>query len=785
MPFVKSVITFFVFVSFLPFLQAQNPKTFTLSGYIKDKSTGETLIGANVVDLDNPGSGTITNTYGFYSISLEPGTYKIGFSYLGYKDEKFEVLLDKNTQLNVTLEEGVLMEEVVISADKEDRRRNVEGTQMGTIELPVENIKKMPAIFGETDILKTLQLLPGVLSSGEGNAGFFVRGGGPDQNLVLLDEALVYNTGHLLGFFSVFNTDAIKNTTLIKGGIPANYGGRLSSVLDVQMKEGNMKKFGIEGGIGIISSRLTAEGPIVKDKSSFMVSGRRTYILDLIQPALKGTNFEGTNYYFYDINTKWNYIFSDKDRLYFSGYFGKDVLRFRQPSRDFTFDLPYGNSTGTLRWNHLFNQKMFMNMSLIYNDYQFEVNGGQDNFNFRLFSGVEDWNFKTDFDYFLNPRHNIKFGFNYTFHTLTPNTASATAGDVSFNTEFQPKRAHESAVYFLDDMKITNKLLMNTGLRLSLFSQIGPYTSPIDGTVFNKGDHVKTYGGIEPRWSLNYRVSKELSIKGGISVTTQYIHLVSNSASTLPTDVWVPSTELVRPQRGAQYAIGVFRNFDNDAFETSIEVYYKDLRNQIDYAENYVNDISKDLENSFVFGKGRAYGAEFFVKKSIGKWNGWVGYSLARTERSFEAIEDGRWYPAVYDRAHDLKLVANYSPSKKWEFSAVFIYGSGRWFTPIRGFFFVEQNLNLFYGPRNSTRLADYHRLDFSATYTPKPNSKKAYQGSWVFSVYNMYNRKNPFFVNFDIETDFNTGNTSIEGTQITIFPFIPSITYNFKWNQK
>lgn len=785
MPFVKSVITFFVFVSFLPILQAQNPKTFTLSGYIKDKSTGETLIGANVVDLDNPGSGTITNTYGFYSISLEQGTYKIGFSYLGYKDEKFEVLLDKNTQLNVTLEEGVLMEEVVISADKEDRRRNVEGTQMGTMELPVENIKKMPAIFGETDILKTLQLLPGVLSSGEGNAGFFVRGGGPDQNLVLLDEALVYNTGHLLGFFSVFNTDAIKNTTLIKGGIPANYGGRLSSVLDVQMKEGNMKKFGVEGGIGIISSRLTAEGPIVKDKSSFMVSGRRTYILDLIQPALKGTNFEGTNYYFYDINTKWNYIFSDKDRLYFSGYFGKDVLRFRQPSRDFTFDLPYGNSTGTLRWNHLFNQKMFMNMSLIYNDYQFEVNGGQDNFNFRLFSGVEDWNFKTDFDYFMNPRHNIKFGFNYTFHTLTPNTASATAGDVSFNTEFQPKRAHESAVYFLDDMKITNKLFMNTGLRLSLFSQIGPYTSPIDGTVFNKGDHVKTYGGIEPRWSLNYRVSKELSIKGGISVTTQYIHLVSNSASTLPTDVWVPSTELVRPQRGAQYAIGVFRNFDNDAFETSIEVYYKDLRNQIDYAENYVNDISKDLENSFVFGKGRAYGAEFFVKKSIGKWNGWVGYSLARTERSFEAIEDGRWYPAVYDRAHDLKLVANYSPSKKWEFSAVFIYGSGRWFTPIRGFFFVEQNLNLFYGPRNSTRLADYHRLDFSATYTPKPNSKKAYQGSWVFSVYNMYNRKNPFFVNFDIETDFNTGNTSIEGTQITIFPFIPSITYNFKWNQK
>lgn len=764
---------------------AQQQEQFTLSGYVKDKQTGETLIGASITDMDNTSVGTITNTYGFYSLTMKAGSYRIGFSYLGYKEQIFEINLDKNLLLSVSLDEGVVIEEVVISAEKEDRRRNVEGTQMGTIELPLENIKKMPAIFGETDILKTIQLLPGVLSSGEGNAGFYVRGGGPDQNLVLLDEALVYNTGHLLGFFSVFNTDAIKNTTLIKGGIPANYGGRLSSVLDIQMKEGNNRKFGVEGGIGLISSRITAEGPVVKDKSSFMISGRRTYILDLIQPALKNTNFEGTNYYFYDLNTKWNYIFSDKDRLYFSGYFGKDVLRFRQPSRDFTFDLPYGNSTGTLRWNHLFSQKMFMNVSLIYNDYRFNVRGGQDNFQFRLYSGVMDWNFKVDFDYYMNPRHSLKYGINYTYHTLTPNTASATAGDVQFNTAFKPKNAHESAVYILDDMKITERLYMNTGLRLSLFTQVGPYTTLDGSRQFAEGEHVKTYGGFEPRWSLNYRVNKELSIKSGISVTTQYIHLVSNSASTLPADVWVPSTEHVKPQRGIQYALGVFKNFDNDTYETSVEVYYKDLRNQIDYADNYVNDISKDLEGSFVFGKGRAYGAEFFVKKSVGKWNGWVGYSLARTERSFDEIENGRWYPAVYDKTHDLAIVTNYSPGKKWEFSAVFIYGSGRWFTPVRGFFFIEQNLNLFYGPRNSTRLDDYHRLDFSVTYTPKPKSKRSFQGSWVLSVYNMYNRKNPFFVNFDVNTDFDSGTTSIEGTKITIFPIIPSITYNFKWKQK
>ncbi|MBK8627186.1 MAG: TonB-dependent receptor [Saprospiraceae bacterium] len=743
------------------------------------------MIGANIVNVDNLAQGVTTNTYGFYSMTLDAGVYKIGVSYLGYENQFFEVDLTKNVSLNVALSEGVLIEEIVISADKDERRKNVEGTQMGTVELPVENIKKLPAIFGEVDVLKAIQLLPGVLSSGEGNAGFYVRGGGPDQNLVLLDEAVVYNAGHMLGFFSVFNADALKNTTLIKGSMPANFGGRLSSVLDIQMKEGNDKHFAVEGGIGLISSRLTVQGPVVKDKSSFIISGRRTYILDLVQPALKGTNFEGTNYYFYDLNTKWNYTFSNKNRLYFSGYFGNDVLKFRQPNRDFKFDLPYGNKTATLRWNHLFSEKMFMNVSAIYNDYRFQFSGGQDEFVFKLFSGVEDWNLKVDFESYPTTNHTIKYGVNYIYHTLTPNTASASNGEVDFNTTFKPKYANEGAIYLLDDMKLGAKWAINTGLRLSIFQQVGPYTSKLTGEEYGRFESAKTYGGIEPRFSLNYKANDNLSFKTGVALTTQYLHLVSNSSSTLPADVWVPSTEIVKPQRGIQYALGIFKNLSNDMYETSFEIYYKDLINQIDYADNYVNDISKEVEDAFVFGKGRAYGAEVFLKKAKGKLNGWIGYTLSRSERSFEDIEGGRWYPAVYDRTNDISVVANYKPARKWDFSAIFIYGTGKLFTPVRGFFFIEQNVNLFYGPRNSARLDDYHRLDLSATYTPRPDSKRRFKGSWTFSVYNTYNRKNPFFVNFDTTTDFQTGNSTITGTKITIFPIIPSITYNFKWNQK
>ena len=757
-------------------------KDFTLKGYIRDGKTGESIIGANVFNLDDGNQGTSSNNYGFFSLTLPQGTYRIGVNYIGYEDQAFEVVFDKDLELNIELSEGVTLEEVVVSAEKLERKKNVEGTQMGTVTLPIENIKKLPAVFGEVDILKTLQLLPGVMSSGEGTSGFYVRGGGPDQNLVLLDEATVYNTGHLLGFFSVFNSDAIKSTTLIKGGMPAQYGGRLSSVLDIQMKEGNMKSYSAEGGIGLISSRLTVQGPIIKDKTSFMVSGRRTYIGDLLQASLKGGSFEGSNYYFYDLNLKVNHKFSDKDRLYLSGYFGRDVLLFNQPTRDFFFKLPYGNATGTLRWNHVFNN-LFFNLSAVYNDYNFEFNGGQADFNFKLFSGIKDWNLKLDFDYFMNPNHTIKYGAHYTYHTLTPNTASATTPEVEFTTGFQPKYANEISFYALDDIKVNNKLGVNVGLRYAIFSQVGPYTSKLTGEQFERFENAKTYTGLEPRVSFKYNTGKNSSVKGGVTFTNQFLHLVSNSSSTLPADIWVPSTEIVKPQRGIQYAVGYFQNLDDDNYETSVEVYYRGLKNQIDYADDYVNDITKEVEDAFVFGKGRAYGAEFFVKKSTGRLNGWVGYTLSKTERSFDRIENGRWYPAVYDRTHDLSIVANYELTKKLEIGAIFIYGTGKLFTPINGFFFTEQQLNLFYGPRNSQRLDAYHRMDVSLTYTPSGKKKKKFKGSWNLSFYNVYNRKNPYFINYDIATDFEKGTTTIEGSKITIFPIIPSLSYNFKFN--
>ncbi len=758
-------------------------QSFTVSGYIKDKDSGETLIGANVYNVDRASQGTTSNVYGFYSLSLPAGQYKLNFSYLGYTSEEREILLDQNIRLNIDLIEGVTIEEVIVTAEEKDE--NVSGTDMGTIDLPVENIKLLPVLFGEVDILKSLQLLPGVLSASEGNAGFYVRGGGPDQNLVLLDEAVVYNSGHMLGFFSVFNADAIKNTTLIKGGMPAYYGGRLSSVVDIQMNEGNNQRFGVKGGVGLIASRLTVEGPIVKNRSSFIVSGRRTYAFDLAQPFLNSTSFAGTNYYFYDLNAKVNYRFSDRDRVYLSAYFGRDVLNYVSNERGFSFRLPYGNATATLRWNHLFSDKLFMNVSAIYNDYDFSFGGEQREFTVNVFSGVRDYNTKIDFDYYANPRHHIQFGINYTYHRLTPNIAQATSNDVEFSNDLEPKYAHEAAIYIQDDFKINDRLSINAGLRYSYFMQVGPYTSPIDGVRYELGDPVIDYHGLEPRISGKFSLDETSSLKAGVTINNQYLHLVSNSSSTLPTDVWVPSSELVRPQRGIQYALGYFRNFADDLYETSVEVYYKDLRNQIDYGETYVNDVTVDVENEFVFGDGRSYGIELFIKKRRGDFNGWIGYTLARTDRQFPDISNGKRFPATYDRTHDLSVVANYKLNPKWQFGAVLVYGTGNTFTPIKSLYFIENNLNVEYGERNSARIQPYHRLDLSATLTPKPNSQRNFKSSWTFSIYNIYNRRNPFFIYYFTEVDQQELRARSTAYKISLFPIIPSVTWNFTWQQK
>ncbi len=755
----------------------------TVSGYVKDADTGETLIGASIYNKKDPVEGVSSNTYGFYSITLEKGKYTLAYTFMGYTSVELSLDLQKDTSINVELTEGVVLSEVTITGENEDE--NVSSTDMGKVDLEIEALKRLPVLLGEVDVLKAIQLLPGVLSAGEGNAGFFVRGGGPDQNLIMLDDAVIYNSGHLLGFFSVFNSDAIKNTTLIKGGMPAQYGGRLSSVVDVQMRDGNDKYFQASGGIGLVASRLTLEGPIVKDKISFLVSGRRTYAFDLAQPFLKETAVAGTNYYFYDANAKLNIRFSDKDRLYLSGYFGRDVLNFNSDDRGFSFQLPYGNNTATLRWNHVFSDRLFMNASAIYNEYQFEIEGEQDQFRLKFFSGVRDYSGKVDFDWYLNNRHQIKFGFQYAHHKLTPNIAQASSGDVELSNNLQPKYGQELSLYLQDKWKVNQQLTINAGLRGTVYAQTGPFTDPVDSITYGTFDVVQQFGGLEPRLTARYLLSPVSSLKAGISVAYQYLHLVSNSTSTLPLDVWVTSSNQVEPQLGIQYSAGYFLNLADNNYETSIEAYYKDLRNQIDYGESFVNNPSTEVEQDFVFGNGRAYGLELFFKKRYGKLNGWIGYSLARTERWFPDVEDGRVYPAVYDRTHDLSIVLNYAPSAKWDIGAVFVYGTGRAFTPIESLFIIEQNLNVNYGPRNSDRLDNYHRMDLSATYYPTAGENKNFESSWTFSIYNVYNRRNPFFIYTTFDTDIERGTASAGAVKVSLFPIIPSMTWNFKWKAK
>ena len=756
---------------------------YTVSGYIYDAENGETVIGANVINLDNVSNGVVTNTYGYYALTLEEGIHRLQVSYIGYQNDEVLIDLKEDTKMDFYLKLGLTIETIEITSEDEDK--NVSSTEMGTVKLQVDNIKKLPSLFGEVDILKTIQLLPGVLSSGEGSSGFNVRGGGVDQNLVLLDEAVVYNSGHLFGFFSVFNADAIKNATLIKGGMPANYGGRIASVLDVQMKDGNDKFYQVDGGIGLIASRLTVQGPVQNEKSSFLVSGRRTYLFDLAQSSISETDFAGTNYYFYDLNTKVNYKISNRDRLYFSGYFGRDVLRFNISDRDFLLELPYGNTTATMRWNHVFSDKLFANTSIIYNDYNFEFSGSQDDFKFKLFSGIRDWNVKFDVDYFHNEKHTFKAGLNYTYHKLTPNVFEGSSDEITFESSLEPKYGHETALYVSDDISIGKHLKVTAGLRYSSFTQVGPYTSSIDAARYEKGDKVKRYGGAEPRISARYSVNSSTSIKASYNRNLQYLHLVSNSTSSLPADVWVPSTELIKPQSGDQYSVGFFKNFFDNRLETSVELYYRSMDHQLDYRESYVDNASQDVELDFVFGQGEAYGAEWYVSKPSGRLTGWVAYTYAKTRRWFDEIENARKYAPVYDRTHDLSVVGNFQVSPKIDIGATFVFGSGRPFTPLAGIYFIDQQPRRFYGPRNSERLEDYHRLDFAINYTPKPKSTKRFKSTWTVAVYNMYNRKNTLFLDTDFDINNEEKYIDASASKLAIFPIIPSITWNFKWKSK
>lgn len=759
----------------------------TLSGYVRDSLTGETVIGA-VVNLG--ARSVVSNQYGFYSLTVDSGRYEALVSHISYISSRDSIDLTVNRQRNFLLipRQGELSEVIVYSRRKD---ANVRNAQMGRIDLSMDQVKAIPAFLGEIDILKTIQLLPGVRNAGEGNAGFYVRGGGPDQNLILLDDAVVYNTGHLFGFFSVFNSDAIKNTALIKGGMPAQYGGRLSSVLDIAMKDGNSNQFTAEGGIGLIASRLSIQGPIKKDKASYIISARRTYIDVLVKPLVKKTSsFYGSGYYFYDLNAKVNYRFSDKNRLFLSGYFGRDVFTFNNSEQSFKADIPWGNSTATVRWNHVFNRKLFSNTSLVYNDYHFSFGGAQNDFKIKLSSGIKDGTLKTDFDYYTAQGHKIKFGGLLTYHQFIPNVTSGQQDTVIFKPATDSKKyAAEAALYVQDDWDISDKLKLAYGLRWSSFTQIGPYTdfvrdanqNKVDSTVYGSFDRIRNYNGLEPRLTIRYTLNEASSFKAAVTRNLQFIHLVSNAGTTLPTDIWVPSTLRVRPQISWQYNAGYFRNFKNNAYETSLEVYYKSMANQIEYKEGYVPYFT-DPERDFVFGKGWSYGSELLVKKVAGRLTGWVGYTLSWTWRKFEGLNKGLKYPAKYDRRHDLSVVGTYDLNDRWKLGAVFVYGTGNATTLPEQFYVINGVLTQEYSSINQYRLPAYHRLDFSATYTPKRTKPKKVQGYWVFSIYNAYSRHNPYFIYFDQTGSPYNGTLKIDPKQVSLFPILPSATWNFKF---
>ncbi|MFN4978152.1 MAG: TonB-dependent receptor [Bacteroidota bacterium] len=785
--FVHIRIQFFSFLFATNLLFAQ--EKFTISGYVRDSLSRETLIGATI-QAKEQSKGVSSNQYGYYALTLPKGEYAIVASFVGYFPMEKKINLQADLVIDFPLlSKSSLSQEIVISSKKRDA--NIKNAQMGQIDLSMSRAKSVPVIFGEVDPLKILQLYPGVSNAGEGNSGLYVRGGGPDQNLILLDDAVVYNSGHLFGFFSIFNGDAIKNTTLIKGSMPAQYGGRISSVLDISMKEGNLDKYQVEGGIGSIASRFSVQGPIKKEKASFMLSGRRTYIDALVKPLIKkGSQFYGSGYYFYDFNAKFNYRFSSKDRLYLSGYFGRDRFDFVNNKRQFDVEVPWGNSTLSARWNHVFHKKLFMNTTAVYNDYQFSLGALQNSFNFVLSSGIRDLNLKTDLDHYLTPEHKLKYGALFTYHRLSPSVATGRQDSVLFQpNNAQTKFANEFGLYAQDDWEAGRNLKINYGIRWSAFQQLGPYTNyttdidgnRLDSVKYSSNDQVITYGGLEPRLTMRYSLDEETSLKGSVSRNRQYLHLVSNAGTTLPTDVWVPSTLRVKPQLSWQYSAGIFKNFNDNAFETSIEVYYKSMQNQIEYRQGFTPSI-KDPEEEFVFGKGWSYGTELFINKTKGKFTGWIGYTLAWTWRKFPDLNNGNKYPAKYDRRHDLSVVGIYEVNQQWKLSSVFVYATGNATSLPEKFYLIEGVLTQQFSRINQYRLAPYHRLDLSATYIPTPKKERKWKHSWVFSIYNVYSRQNPYFLYYNQTGSAFAGTLQVQAKQVSLFPVIPSVTYNFKF---
>ncbi|QDH79747.1 TonB-dependent receptor [Echinicola soli] len=751
----------------------------TIRGTLEDASTGEGLIGATVF-VKELGTGGTSNVYGFYSVTIPEGEYTVTFSFVGYESVTKTVSLDDDKTIDVELAPGSAeLEEVVVSAEPEDE--NVRSTQMSVNKLDMREVESIPVVFGEKDIVKTIQLLPGIKGN-EGGGGFFVRGGSADQNLILLDEAPVYNASHLLGFFSVFNSDAIKDLSIYKGHIPAEYGGRASSVLDIKMKEGNTKKFAAQGGIGLISSRATIEAPIVKDKGSFVVSGRRTYV-DLFLKLSNDEDINKSTLYFYDLNAKANYKFGDKDRVFVSGYFGRDNFGYAD-----LFGFDWGNATGTIRWNHLFNDRLFLNSTAVFSDYNYvvDISGEEDeNDGFKVTSSIRDISLKEDFEYYINPDNTLKFGAGLIRHNFVPGEISP-QGDSYINAQtLQNKYAWEAAAYVSEELNVSPALSVNGGLRYSWFAQVGPgevFTYDQDGDVvssetYGKGEIVETYGGLEPRLGLTYMLNDETSLKASYGRNRQYLHLVSNSTSGTPIDLWIPSSNNVKPQIADQIAMGYYRNFKDNMYESSMEVYYKDMQNQVDYRTGAELVFNENVESQLLFGKGWSYGAEFFLRKNTGRLTGWVSYTISKTVREFAGVDYGEVYPASWDRPHDFSVVGIYQLNKKWNLSASFVYRSGNAVTYPVGKYEMKGEVINMYGKRNNNRMPDYNRLDIGATMKLRDTEK--FSSDLNFSIYNVYARKNAYSISFRENRD---DPSQTEAVKIALFSILPSVTYNFRF---
>jgi hypothetical protein len=780
-----------IITSFYGFSQEK----FTLSGTIANKSNNETLIGVNIL-IPEVNASTTTNSYGFYSITLPKGDYTIIIDYMGFDGVEERISITENTKKNFVMLESSskALDEIVVTTTK--TKANIRKPEMSVNKLSINTIKKMPAVMGEVDVLKSILQLPGVTNAQEGASGFNVRGGSVDGNLVMLDEAVIYNTSHLFGFFSVFNSDVIKDLKLYKGGIPANFGGRVSSVLDIYQKEGNNKEYHVTGGIGAISSRLLVEGPIIKEKSSFVVAGRTSYV-NLFLKIADNVNRVG----FYDLNAKFNYKFNDKNNVFVSGYFGNDKMNFNNQLVN-----TYGNSLFNVRWNHIFSDKLFSNVSAIYSDYNYGLKLGFVGIDWK--SEIKNYNFKYDFKHYLSNNLTLNYGLNSIYYKFNPGTINPIDAKSSINPDqIAKKHAFENALYVSAEQKISDKLSFNYGLRYSNFKRLGEEeistyannqavvfnqdfqvyeeATPTGSIKYGKYKKIASFGNLEPRFAAAYSINEDQSIKASYNRMSQYIHLISNTASVSPLDIWAPSDNYLKPEILDQVALGYFKNFAADKYSLESEVFYKKIKNKTDYIDGAELIANKNIERVLLNGEARAYGLELMVKKNKGKLTGWLSYTLSKAEQrtpgrnAFETgINNGEWYRANYDKTHNLSLTATYQLTKKWNFGGIFTYQTGKAATFPVGKYQYNGITIANYGVRNDDSLSAYHHLDLSATYTPKPDKKKAWQGEWVFSIYNAYARNNAAAYSFGQNSD--TGLS--EAKRMSIFGIIPGITYNFKF---